>query len=134
MQRLSLENLERLLLRLRDVPYATLTGMGRCDCGTKPRHRNGGNYHPEVAVVYSFHFREYLVSLQDSREFVPGFDEWGDCPCLEESPTVPYRRDEEHFHSDSPEDVAWAIISHLGPGGSVYLRNGVGGVIEALRF
>jgi hypothetical protein len=89
--------------------------FGRCDCGDRPRHFNGGNYHPAVEVRREDQ-GDYAVSLVSTREIFPG-DRWGDCPC-----GAPYLCEEEHFHTCSPEKVADAIIRHLGKeGGAVTL-------------
>jgi hypothetical protein len=96
-----------------------IRAYGRCDCGDQIRHRNGGNYHPAVEVRRESK-GNYAVSLVSTREKFPS-DHWGDCPC-----GASYLEGEEHFHTNSPEKVADAILRHLGKeGGSVtFLRRG----------
>lgn len=96
-----------------EIEWSRIIAHGRCDCGSHVRHRNGGNYHPAAEVIRRG--GDYAVSLTSSREFFPG-DRWGDCPC-----GARYLEGEEHFHTSSPNEVAEAILRHLGPQGGALL-------------
>jgi hypothetical protein len=105
---------EQIATAIRRWRPTEIRGSGRCNCGDRIQHRNGGNYHPAVEIREDQ--GDYAVSLVSTREIFPG-DRWGDCPC-----GAPYLAEEEHFHTSSPEKVADAIIRHLGEeGGTITL-------------
>jgi hypothetical protein len=104
-------------------PNAYMWGVGICDCGDRPRHNNGGNYHPQVEVRYSAWWK-YAITLGDTREFFPG-DKWEGCSC-----GAAFRDDEQHIHVSSARKAAQAVRKHLGGEGVLYLRTPTGEMID----
>jgi hypothetical protein len=94
-------------------PNAYMWGVGICDCGDRPRHNNGGNYHPQVEVRYSAWWK-YAITLGDTREFFPG-DKWEGCSC-----GAAFRADEQHLHVSSARKTAQVVRKHLGEGGPLF--------------
>jgi hypothetical protein len=125
MEKVKIKKVTKAVRRLAHLSGTELVCIGRCDCGDKPQHRNGGRYHPQAWVTYSRD--DYAVVLGDTREFFPS-DKWGDCPC-----GVPYRADEEHFHARSPEYVAAAILQHIADAGVITLKRGLD-VLETITL